>query len=1117
MGRSGRSHPLGVSLAGKTRGAGGGSKGTGGTDLVVVDEEPGKDKAARQVVLGWPGKLSAPVLDGTRATYRDAAPGLDVVVESRRSGFEQLTVIRDEAALDALVASAGDGVVSWSLPVKTKGLTARAEEDGSVSFVEARVWWSHGSRCRWRGTRRWTRRRGEGQRLHGWRGRDPEGQGAGGVDVDPDRQWLTDPARVFPITVDPTYATGANSYPLFDTYVQRGNTYDSSAESELRVGTSDGGGAITARSFLKFGFTNFKNLSIMSASLSLYEKHSYSCTAKPFYVHSSAAVADPAALTWGNQPAAGTQYGSLSVAKGFSSSCAAGRVSVPITGLVSWWASNAYSTGWLRLSASETDSYGWKKFASSETSTDPYITFTYNRKPNAASAPTLTDGYTYTPPGGTAAVYTKDTTPEFATVATDPDLNGWSSTIEVHSSKTVTASTKVAFCSTSQAPYATSGATAKCTVPTALVNNTEYYVRAAVVDDQGLWNGTWSTWTTLRVATTAPAAPVISCPAPYANGYTAVGVPSAPVVCTVSAVGAGWSAPSKITVTQNGVTTAYGITPSSNPAVAKTTVTIPTTAGTHSLSAVASTPSLVSSPAATYAVIFGPATMASPVDGASSTGTVPVRATMSKPSGTLTAMVQYRLAGDDAAEWVDGDALTVDATGANAEISGGWNIADIEGTNISGRVPVTFQARVCLSTGAGCAATTAPVTITRLPNALGSGYPTDSSSGAGTVALFTGEFSTSASDVSVGGIGVGRSYESFNGDQTVNDTVRGVFGPGWTGSFGEVSGRAGWTIHDTTDADGRISITSPDGSEVLTFARADGAKSYTLTSTPVEYVPSNDAADDAQISLKLSGTASAAKLELTEEEGTVTVWAPTAALPTTLPLTASATWAPSAVLEPGDSTTSHTFYYPDPANPARVGRIVDVPEGRSSTDCPATGTWTTAARGCVRVDITYGTTNTAPEAAGQVKTITASLWNPVTSSMDNNLPMAAYEYDTLKRLVQVTDQRTTPALATRYGWDGTSTRLSTITPAGLAPYRQRPCVPDAWHVVGRLVGASVGHFGGLGLRNLGRPCQPRICPSKKDCFVGQEVGGCTHGRKSLEEAAACPRSYSSNTVYRRGA
>jgi hypothetical protein len=288
------------------------------------------------------------------------------------------------------VDSAGNGVVSWSLPVKTKGLTARADKDGSVSFVDAKgVVVS-----RFAVPLAWDAKTDEksGDKVNISQvsvSVAQKGKGQAVLTLTPDQEWLTDPARVFPITVDPTYATGANTYPMFDAYVQRGNTYDSSAESELRAGTSDGGGAITARSFLKFGFTNFKNLSIKSASLSLYEKHSYSCTAKPFYVHATASIADPAALRWSNQPGAGTQYGSATVAKGFSSSCAAGRVSVPITGLVSAWAGNAYSTGWLRLSASETDNYGWKKFASSETTTDPYITFTYNRKPNAASAPVL--------------------------------------------------------------------------------------------------------------------------------------------------------------------------------------------------------------------------------------------------------------------------------------------------------------------------------------------------------------------------------------------------------------------------------------------------------------------------------------------------------------------------------------------------------------------------------------------------------------------------------------------------------------------------------------------------------------------------------------------------------
>ena len=77
----------------------------------------------------------------------------------------------------------------------------------------------------------------------------------------------------------------------------------------------------------------------------------------------------------------------------------------------------------MRLSASETDNYGWKKFASSETTTDPYITFTYNRKPNAASAPVLVapQSFQFTPVSGTTSWFTTADRPTFTSTATDPD------------------------------------------------------------------------------------------------------------------------------------------------------------------------------------------------------------------------------------------------------------------------------------------------------------------------------------------------------------------------------------------------------------------------------------------------------------------------------------------------------------------------------------------------------------------------------------------------------------------------------------------------------------------------------------------------------------------------
>lgn len=86
--------------------------------------------------LAWPGKLGKPVLAGNRATYVDVQPGVDLVVDALRTGYEQSMVIKTPAALAGL--SAGGAAVSWSLPTKTKGLTAHPEPDGSVSFVDAK-------------------------------------------------------------------------------------------------------------------------------------------------------------------------------------------------------------------------------------------------------------------------------------------------------------------------------------------------------------------------------------------------------------------------------------------------------------------------------------------------------------------------------------------------------------------------------------------------------------------------------------------------------------------------------------------------------------------------------------------------------------------------------------------------------------------------------------------------------------------------------------------------------------------------------------------------------------------------------------------------------------------
>jgi len=627
----------------------------------------------------------------------------------------------------------------------------------------------------------------------------------------------------------------------------------------LKVGTSDGGGPITARSFLKFGFTNFKNLSIKSASLSLYETHSYSCTAKPFYVHSTSDIATPTSLRWSNQPGAGTQYGSATVAKGFSSSCAAGRVSVPITGLVSAWAGNAYSTGWLRLSASETDNYGWKKFASSETSTDPYITFTYNRKPNAAAAPVMTAPESYQFTHGSTYWFTSADRPTFTSTASDPDGNGYTVTTEVHSS--TSGSNLVTWCTsgrtTSPYTYTASGVPASCTIPTsrsALANNTLYYARTAVSDDQGLWNGTWSPWTAFYTAFNNPPAPVISCPAPFAtDGTWLPSAPSSPTVtCTITAAGVvgDYGAAGYLDVSVDGAPVSrVKIPASTDPTVAKTTVTVNVSAkGAHGITATAVSRALKTSAPVTYGLGWGDAaSLTSPGTGATSSGKVVVAAGGPPRGGAtaVTAQVQWRVAGTTAGGWTNaGSAVPVTAPTAStlAAFTSTFDLHSAvreEGAtaDVPKRTPVRLDVQVCF-TYAGTAVTRctwepSPVTVTRLPHAFGDGYPT-TDAGVGQVAQYTGEVAISGTDVSVpgytGDISISRSHTSFAGDGSVanwpTDSVTGVFGPGFTANLdGADAGLAGLTVVDNTGIDASVAFVDEEG-EPLVFTTAAGTRAY---------------------------------------------------------------------------------------------------------------------------------------------------------------------------------------------------------------------------------------------------------------------------------------------------
>jgi RHS repeat-associated protein len=491
-----KGHPGNLRLNGSTQTATLEAPSTTENDIVSIDE----GKSGAGVSLAWMGKLGEPTLSGGRATYVDVQPGVDLTVDVLRNGFEQSMVVKSAAALAGL--SGGGAEVSWSLPVKTRGLTARSEDDGSVSFVDAK----DVVVSRFAAPKAWDA--GVDPRSGEHTSTAPvrltvahRGEGAAVITMTPDQKWLRDPARAFPITVDPTYAS-TYVWTSFDTYVSSMfPTAEYSTSTELRVGTYNGG-ADAYRSFLTFPIATIKGKDIVSAALSLYETWSWSCTARPFYVYS--AYGASTTTNWSNQPAAFTNYGSTTTTKGYSSSCPGGRMSVPITGLVHAWSGSTSSAGAIRLHASETDNYGWKKFASLESGADPYVTFTYNRAPNTPGTPTHTPGTSSSTL--TTLGWTSTTTPTLKATVSDPDGGTVRALFSVYLNGGGTPVVDKGYGS-----VVASGGASTYVVPAGkLVNGSKYVVRAYGYDES-LTSAAWSVgYDYFIVDTTAPNPPTVS-------------------------------------------------------------------------------------------------------------------------------------------------------------------------------------------------------------------------------------------------------------------------------------------------------------------------------------------------------------------------------------------------------------------------------------------------------------------------------------------------------------------------------------------------------------------------------------------------------------------------------
>lgn len=191
-----------------------------------------------------------------------------------------------------------------------------------------------------------------------------------------DDAWLKDPARRYPVVVDPTVTKPNNTMSMYVQKVGNSSNYHVSDGQQLRAGTVvDNGVRINAATYLDFPGVehSLRNHKIFGAVLGIANEWSYSCGARPVSVH---AVTQGWDAFRNNYTYPGPSYGgelaSSSFAYGYIapnsrvSNCPQSTAAIDLGAagrdLVQRWVNLEQANYGLTVRASETDVFGWKKF-----------------------------------------------------------------------------------------------------------------------------------------------------------------------------------------------------------------------------------------------------------------------------------------------------------------------------------------------------------------------------------------------------------------------------------------------------------------------------------------------------------------------------------------------------------------------------------------------------------------------------------------------------------------------------------------------------------------------------------------------------------------------------------
>ncbi|WP_446221245.1 PA14 domain-containing protein [Nocardia sp. IBHARD005] len=296
----------------------------------VTIELKGAGKAGRKV-------------SGSTATYANALPNTDVTYEVTADSVKESIVLKTGAAV---------GDAKWDFTLKTGGLTPKvdgnvvkiSDKSGKVVAVlpPIEVWDSAGSE----------KDKKPSARTGGAYGLVRDGENWQ-LSVAVDKKWLTDKARKFPITVDPTYTWGFGQQSEAITYNQGG--LPCSFSCGIRTGNARNviGQNAFWRSALRYDLTPLAGKTVTSARMDLK-------------LASTAAEQKPASLVKLFQATTPRSFTSLGAELASASIGETGSLVAPaLVAMIDDRAKASDKNAWFMLGGTETNTYSYKQLQAS--------------------------------------------------------------------------------------------------------------------------------------------------------------------------------------------------------------------------------------------------------------------------------------------------------------------------------------------------------------------------------------------------------------------------------------------------------------------------------------------------------------------------------------------------------------------------------------------------------------------------------------------------------------------------------------------------------------------------------------------------------------------------------